>query len=70
MWEDPIVAETRAIRDIIAKRFGYDAKALGEHFKAMSLADLAALVDDAARSTPPSDPYSTTASLRPARTTE
>jgi len=70
MWEDPIVAETRAIRDAIAKRFGYDAKALGEYFKAMSLAELAALIDDAAASTPPSDPHSTTTNPRRAQTTE
>ncbi|MCX6049114.1 MAG: hypothetical protein NT075_28775 [Chloroflexi bacterium] len=34
MWVDPIVEETRSIRDKIASRFDYDILALGEYFKA------------------------------------
>ena len=34
MWVDPIVAETRAVRDRIAVQFQYDVWKLGEHFKA------------------------------------
>lgn len=28
MWQDPIVAETRALREQYAKQFGYDAEAI------------------------------------------
>ncbi len=28
MWEDPIVAEVRRIRDQLSKRFNYDVKAI------------------------------------------
>lgn len=31
MWEDPIVEETRRIRDELAARFNYDIQALGEY---------------------------------------
>ncbi|CAN5834032.1 hypothetical protein BH10CHL1_BH10CHL1_14430 [soil metagenome] len=34
MWVDPIVEETRSIRDNIASRFDYNILALGEYFKA------------------------------------
>ncbi len=34
MWVDPIVEETRSIRDSIASRFDYDILALGAYFKA------------------------------------
>jgi hypothetical protein len=30
MWEDPIVAESRALRDAYAKQFNYDRKAILE----------------------------------------
>ncbi len=33
MWEDPIVEETRKVRDQIASQFNYDIKLLGEYFK-------------------------------------
>ena len=33
MWDDPIVAETRQIRDQIAVRYDYNIWALGEYFK-------------------------------------
>ncbi len=33
MWTDPIVEETRKIRDEMAARFDYDVKALGQYYK-------------------------------------
>lgn len=33
MWSDPIVEETRKIRDEIAARFNYDVEALGRYFQ-------------------------------------
>ena len=33
MWNDPIVEETRKIRDEIAARFGYDVEALGRYYQ-------------------------------------
>jgi hypothetical protein len=33
MWNDPIVEETRKVRDEIAARFNYDVKAIGEYYK-------------------------------------
>ena len=33
MWEDPIVAEVRKIRDKIAKRFNYDIRAIAEYMR-------------------------------------
>lgn len=34
MWEDPIVEETRRLRDELAARFNYDIQALGEYLMA------------------------------------
>jgi len=34
MWNDPIVEETRRIRDEIAARFDYDVEALGRYYQA------------------------------------
>jgi len=42
MWVDPIVAETRSIRDSIAARFDYDILALGEYFKAQNATTISA----------------------------
>lgn len=33
MWNDPIVEETRKIRDEIAARFNYDVQALGRYYQ-------------------------------------
>src|SRR6266481_6283231 len=33
MWSDPIVEETRKIRDEIAARFNYDVEALGRYYQ-------------------------------------
>jgi hypothetical protein len=41
MQNDPIVEETRRVRQAIAAEFGGDAGALGEYFKAMRAADVA-----------------------------
>ena len=41
MWDDPIVEETRRVRQEIAAEFGGDAGALGAYFKAMRAADSA-----------------------------
>jgi hypothetical protein len=32
MWNDPIVEETRKIRDELAARFNYDVQALGQYY--------------------------------------
>ena len=33
MWNDPIVEETRKVRDEIAAKFNYDVKQIGEYYK-------------------------------------
>ncbi len=47
MWNDPIVEETRAIRDQIASRFDYDVRALGEYFKSKRSSDSKLLISRA-----------------------
>ena len=37
MWNDPIVEETRKIRDEIAARFNYDVEALGRYYQAQEI---------------------------------
>jgi hypothetical protein len=37
MWNDPIVEETRKIRDEIAARFNYDVEALGRYYQAQQI---------------------------------
>ena len=44
MWNDPIVEETRAIREKIAVRFNYDVWALGEYFKSKRGIEASALI--------------------------
>ncbi len=56
MWDDPIVRETRQVRNEIAARFGYDSQALGEYFKGMRAADAAKSIA-ALISASPSDFY-------------
>ena len=56
MWDDPIVRETRKVRNEIAAQFGYDVQALGEYFKAMRAAEAAKSIA-ALISAPPSDSY-------------
>ncbi len=56
MWDDPIVRETRKVRNEIAAQSGYDLQALGEYFKAMRAADAAKSIA-ALISAPPSGSY-------------
>jgi hypothetical protein len=44
MWDDPIVAETRNLRDQVALRYQYDVLALGEYFKAKRAEDAKHLI--------------------------
>jgi len=44
MWDDPIVAETRQIRDQIAARYDYNIWALGEYFKSKRTDEVMALI--------------------------
>ena len=44
MWNDPIVEETRKVRDEIAAKFDYDIKAIGEYYKSKQEAEGKALV--------------------------
>ena len=37
MWEDPIVKETREIRDTLAARFNHDPRALGRYLQEQEL---------------------------------
>jgi hypothetical protein len=37
MWNDPIVEETRKIRDEIAARFNYDVEALGRYYQSQQV---------------------------------
>ena len=50
MWDDPIVAETRSLREQVASQFNYDVLALGEYFKAKRAKDAKKLIAQAANS--------------------
>ena len=39
MWNDPIVEETRQIRDELAAKFNYDIRALGQYYKAQQMTE-------------------------------
>jgi hypothetical protein len=39
MWDDPIVRETRKIRDELAARFNYDVQALGHYYQSQQAAE-------------------------------
>lgn len=39
MWNDPIVEETRRIRDELAARFNYDVRALGQYYQSQQTAE-------------------------------
>lgn len=39
MWDDPIVEETRRIRDKLAARFDYDVQALGAYYQSRQMAE-------------------------------
>ncbi len=50
MWDDPIVAETRSLRDQVAFRYNYDVLALGEYFKTKRATDAKKLIAQAVKS--------------------
>jgi hypothetical protein len=50
MWDDPIVAETRHLRDQVAARFQYDVLLLGEYFKTKRAKDAKTLIAQAVKS--------------------
>lgn len=37
MWNDPIVEETRTLRDELAARFNYDVRALGQYYQSQQM---------------------------------
>jgi hypothetical protein len=39
MWNDPIVEETRKIRDELAARFNYDVRQIGRYYQSKQSAD-------------------------------
>lgn len=50
MWDDPIVAETRSLREQVASRYNYDVLALGEYFKTKRAKDAKILIAQAVQS--------------------
>ncbi len=50
MWDDPIVAETRVIREQVASQFNYDVLALGKYFKTKRAKDAKKLIAQAVKS--------------------
>jgi hypothetical protein len=45
MWNDPIVEETRRLRDELASRFDYDLEALSRYLRERDAADPRPVVD-------------------------
>ncbi len=45
MWNDPIVEETRNLRDELASRFDYDLEALSRYLRKRDAADPRLVVD-------------------------
>lgn len=39
MWNDPIVEETRKIRDALASKFNYDVQELGQYYLSQQKAE-------------------------------
>lgn len=52
MWNDPIVEETRKIRDEIAARFNYDVEALGRYYQEQQAKENRVVVKRAAKREP------------------
>ncbi len=52
MWSDPIVEETRKIRDEIAARFNYDVEALGRYYQEQQAKENRVVVRRAAKKDP------------------
>ncbi len=50
MWDDPIVAETRSLRQEVASRFNDDVLALGAYFKTKRAKDAKKLIAQAVKS--------------------
>ncbi len=50
MWNDPIVGETRTLREQIASRFNYDVFAIGEYFKTKRASEAKELIAQAIKS--------------------
>ena len=50
MWDDPIVAETRSLREKVASRFNGDVLALGAYFKTKRAKDAKKLIAQAVKS--------------------
>lgn len=59
MWDDPIVEETRRVRQEIAAEVGNDVGVLGAYFKAMRAADVVRLLAEFLKQAPATDttPY-------------
>ena len=49
MFDDPIVTETRSLREQIASRFNYDVLAVGEYFKTKRAKDAKKLITQAVK---------------------
>lgn len=49
MLDDPIVTETRSIREQIASQFNYDVLAMGEYFKTKRAKDAKKLITQAVK---------------------
>ena len=39
MHNDPIVDETRKVRDELAAKFNYDVRAIGEHYRSLEISE-------------------------------
>lgn len=52
MWNDPIVEETRKLRDEIAARFNYDVEALGRYYQEQQAKENRVVVKRAAKREP------------------
>jgi len=50
MWNDPIIEETRRIRDELAARFDYDVEALGRYYQSQQSKENRRIVRRIARS--------------------
>ena len=55
MWDDPIVEETRRVRQEITAEVGNDVGVLGAYFKSMRAADVARLLAEFLKQAPATD---------------
>ena len=76
MWDDPIVEETRTVRDRIAVQFQYDVWKLGEHFKAKGQVEARQMIAQAVYAvtvqtpSPQAVPVASSSSLKPKQLAE